>query len=401
MRPAWILVLAASGCRGILGIEQPLDVVDAAIDVVPACAMWRPHGFDPCALGVALPALHLGPGQYVYDTTLDGGKLTDGAGQLVAQSRVTVMQPDGSTAAVLSLDALGLDAGATLRVIGPRPLLIAAWSTAVIDGAIDAGSHTGVPALGADANVVCSAGTAGLDGANATMNGGSGGGGGAGGQGHGGHGGLGGASPQVAGGAGGVAGPIVAGAAIHGGCPGGASGAAGGVAVLPATPATQSRGGAGGGAIWLAARDSLAIAGSITANGAGGAGAQLGSVCGGGGGGAGGAVALDAPSVTISGAVTANGGGGGGGGAATDAGNDGADGKADLQAAPGGALAAKGCGRPGGAGSAQLALAGSDAAGSDVCGGGGGGGAAGFVTVASTSYTATGTAKISPPAISP
>jgi hypothetical protein len=84
----------------------------------------------------------------------------------------------------------------------------------------------------------------------------------------------------------------------------------------------------------------------------------------------------------------------------TDAGHDGADGKADVQAAPGGALAAMGCGRPGGAGSAQAMLVGSDALGTDTCGGGGGGGGAGFI-IASPGYTPTGTAKISPPAIVP
>ena len=399
MRLAWILVLAASGCRGILGIEQPVDVIDAAVDAPELCATWHPQGFDPCTLGAAMPALHLGAGQYVYDTTLDGGKLTDSAGQLVAQSRLTVLQSDGSAVAVLSVDALAIDAGATLRVVGLRPLLVVAWSTAVIDGAIDAGSHIGMPALGANANVVC-AGTAGIDGTNASIMGGSGGGGGGGFQGQGGHAGSGGTSPAASGGRGGSA-VATAPAAIHGGCPGGASGTAGGVAVPPATPVTQTRGGAGGGAIWLVAHDSIEIAGSISANGAGGAGAQLGSVCGGGGGGAGGHVALEAPSVTISGTATANGGGGGGGGAVTDPGHDGEDGKADVQAAAGGALAAKSCGRPGGAGSAQAMLAGSDALGTDTCGGGGGGGAAGFIIIASPGYTATPTAKISPPAIVP
>lgn len=406
MRLAWILVLAASGCRGILGIEHAIVVADAEADAAGApasCATWHPQGFDPCSLGAPLPALHLGAGQYTYDTTLGGGKLTDGAGQLVVQSTVTVMQSDSSTAAVLSADALAIDAGATVRVVGPRPLLIVAWSTAVVDGVIDAGSQLGSASLGANANIVCVAGTTGIDGTDAiSITGGSGGGGGGGLQGHGGHGGIGGMAPAVGGGAGGAARTVAdARAAIHGGCPGGASGMAGAVAVSPSTPATQSRGGAGGGALWLVAHDSIAIAGTISANGAGGSGAQIGSVCGGGGGGSGGTVLLEAPAGSISGTVTANGGGGGGGGAAADAGNNGADGKPDVQPAPGGAIATGGCGRSGGAGSAQVALAGSDASGADACGGGGGGGAAGFIVIASVGFTATGTAKISPPAIAP
>jgi hypothetical protein len=400
MRSVWILVLVAAGCRGILGIEHPIDV-DAMVDSA-LCATWHPQGFDPCALDAPMPALHLGAGQYLYDTTLDGGKLTDGAGQVVAQSRLTVMQPDNSAVAVLSVDGLAIDAGATVRVVGPKPLLVVAWSTALIDGVLDAGSHIGMTSLGANANILCGGGTAGIDGSNATQNGGSGGGGGGGLQGPGGHGGSGGAAPPVAGGAGGAARNVAeAHAAIHGGCPGGASGMAGGIAVSPATPATQARGGAGGGAVWLVAHDSIAIAGSISANGAGGSGAQIGSVCGGGGGGSGGSVALEAPSVTISGTLTANGGGGGGGGAVTDAGNNGADGKPDVVAAPGGAIAAKGCGRPGGAGSVLATLAGSDAPGADSCGGGGGGGGAGFLVIASPGFTATGTARVSPLAIVP
>ena len=115
---AWILVLAASGCRGILGIEQPVDLIDAAVDAPELCATWHPQGFDPCTLGAAMPALHLGAGQYVYNTTLDGGKLTDGAGQLVAQSRLTVQQSD--ELAAWTTDAALIAIGAAAGLVAYR-----------------------------------------------------------------------------------------------------------------------------------------------------------------------------------------------------------------------------------------------------------------------------------------
>ena len=49
MRP-WILALAACGCRGLLGIEQPIDATDTAvppIDGPAACTLWHPQGFEP------------------------------------------------------------------------------------------------------------------------------------------------------------------------------------------------------------------------------------------------------------------------------------------------------------------------------------------------------------------
>jgi hypothetical protein len=172
---------------------------------------------------------------------------------------------------------------------------------------------------------------------------------------------------------------------------------------------SQTLGGAGGGALRLVAHDAITVTGSVGANGAGGAGAPLNSACGGGGGGSGGYVAFEAPTVMLgaNAKVTANGGGGGGGGGNTlgDAGNDGADGKFDVQPAPGGGTSNDSCGQPGGASSAGTELAGSNGPVPTGCtggasrsgGGGGGGGGAGFLFVASPGYTAAATAKISPP----
>jgi len=71
MRSAWLLALA-SGCRGILGIDEPI-IVDGGGDAPAFCASWHPAVFAPCALGAPMPALALAPGQYRYDTTTARG----------------------------------------------------------------------------------------------------------------------------------------------------------------------------------------------------------------------------------------------------------------------------------------------------------------------------------------
>jgi hypothetical protein len=402
MRSVWLLALATLGCRSVLGIDEPIIVTDAAVDAA-ACATWHPLGFDPCAYA-PVPLPRLGAGSYIYDTTTTGGTLFDGTGHPIVSSKLTLTQPDQSVVAVLSIDALAVDAGATISVIGPKPLLIVAGSTITVEGMIDAGSYVGVTDVakhtaqtvrfGAGANQACATNVGG-DGASAASIAGSMGGGGGGFQGAGGAGARGaGAGPP-----GGAGGAMVPALVIRAGCPGGASGAAGPGARMPASASSRALGGAGGGAIRLVARDSIMVLGSISANGAGGAGAPQSSSCGGGGGGSGGYVALEAPTVTIGAmaTVTANGGGGGGGGG-DDAGNEGADGQIDLVAAPGGAISRNGCGQAGGAGSLAAQLDGASATngGGCVAGGGGGGGAAGYLLIASPGFVAEATAKLSP-----
>jgi hypothetical protein len=403
MRSVWLLALTTIGCRSILGFDDPITVTDDASG--PSCETWHPQGFDPCALGAPMPALHLRPGEYVYDTTISGGRLFDSDRHVLFESKLTLTQPDQSEIAVLSVNALAIDAGATVSTIGFKPLLVVAWSTITVDGAIDAGSHVGVTdapvhtartvQFGAGANQACGVNTGG-DGSAAISTAGSNGGGGGGFQGAGGAGARGaGASPP-----GGAGGAVVPALVIRGGCPGGPSGTAGPSATPPATQGSHALGGAGGGAIRLVAYDSITVEGSVSANGAGGAGAPQNSACGGGGGGSGGYVAFEAPYVAIgaSGIVTANGGGGGGGGGANDFGHEGSDGKIDLQVAPGGAVSSSGCGQAGGAGSLATQIGGADALVAGVCGGGGGGGgAAGFIILASANVTVPGTAQLSPP----
>ena len=407
MRSLWLLALAASGCRAILGIEEPPPLVDSGGPAM--CASWHPAGFDPCALEISKPALMLGDAQYTYRTTTTSGALYDAANNVVLSSGQSVMQLDGSTVSVLSIGQLTTSAGTRLAVVGPRPLLVVSWSSIVVDGVIDAGSHLKIidaaahvaqiiQGAGADQGCVTSAGSDGGDAPSTQPPGGSGGGGGGGGQALGGAGGRGGRG-VAQGGPGGQPGTAGADGAFRGGCPGGTSGAAGLIARSPATAGSRALGGAGGGAIRLVAHDSIEVRGTISANGAGGAGAPTSSACGGGGGGSGGHIGFEAPIVLLGGSITANGGGGGGGGDASLPGNDGADGAVGTQAAPGGAVASSGCGQPGGAGAAAATLGGAPATSSDACsgGGGGGGGATGFIVVRSPGYTP-GAVTLSPAA---
>lgn len=397
MRSIWLLALATSGCRAVLGIGDPPELFGS-------CATWHPDGFDPCALEITVPALALGDEVYVYDTAASaGGTLYDSFHRAIVQSDQTIARPDGqpdeSPIAVLSVGRFTTSAGTRLSVIGPRPLLIVSWSSIVIDGVIDASSHLGFKSpenmaahiaetiqFGAGANQDCLA-SAGHGGNDAYPTGGSGGGGGGGFRAMGGRGGPGGGQSAVPGGAGGQPAAAIG---FYGGCPGGASGAAGTIAMPPATAGSRALGGSGGGALRLVAYNSIEVLGAISANGAGGAGAPTNTACGGGGGGSGGYIGFEAPIVTLRGLITANGGGGGGGSSATGTGKDGMDGAVSEQPAPGGDRSASGCGEPGGAGGAAATLGGADAGDATKCsgGGGGGGGASGFIVVRSLGYTA-------------
>ncbi len=247
-----------------------------------------------------------------------------------------------------------------LRAIGLKPLvLVAADSISVpISGSIDVGSHrqpTESIGAGGDPVAGCNAGTP-----PGTTGGTSGGGAGGSFMGAGGDGGS--------GGVGGVAG--VHGAAqgidtvIRGGCPGQDG----------AGPAV-SKGvhGHGGGAVFLIARNSITVNGTIKAGGEGG-GAAAPAASGAGGGGSGGMIGFDAITIMVTGTLVANGGGGGEGSSNALAGNPGVDASV-TNAAVGGSNATSG-GGDGGNG-ASGAAAGPCVNGMDGMGGGGGGGGVG------------------------
>ena len=337
---------------------------------------------------------------YTYDTTTDGGDLKDKNGTLLAHSLITITQTDNTPVAIYSVAKFTLMGGAVLNVIGPKPLIIASWDTLDVMGDLDAGSHTTeTDATGhiqqttqkGAGNARCAGATPGQD---AAPSGGSGGGGGGAFHGSGGDGTTGDMTctsgftcPRAAGqgGTGATAMP----ATIHGGCGGSASGAAGTGALAPATATTIAQSGFGGGAIELAAKNDIHIAGTVRAGGAAGAGAPQGSAVGGGGGGAGGYVAFDGHMVALMGTIAANGGGGGGSAPFASFGNVGQDGQPSQTAANGGGPNGGTCGLPGAKGSSTT-LDGITATGSDACGGGGGGGGGGWVISWASSTTGTG-----------
>jgi hypothetical protein len=354
---AAVLLASSGGCRLLVELAEsdPAQDGDAEVDAgidEPACAGWSfaPATLDPCALPVPGPALVLGDGAWVYDTNL--GALTDPVGAVTAPASALVTPTDGVEVRALSVDGFELTAGARLRVVGQRPLVLVSWSSAQVAGTLDATSHPGEPAAGADP-VHCMAAPS----APGTLDdeGGGGGGGGAGADGGTGNGG------SARGGAGGAVPSLVA---VAGGC----AGAAGGNPLAGA-------GGPGGGAVLVAARDRVILAGTISAGGAGGGAAQ-GGRSGGGGGGAGGFIGVAAPTIELGAAaiVAANGGGGGGGSDGSPA-LSGDDGRPDATPArPGNGQGMGGEGGAGGAGpSGPVAGEGARR------GGGGGGGGAGSV----------------------
>jgi hypothetical protein len=245
------------------------------------------------------------------------------------------VQSGGVDVVILPIVALTVQTGATLRLTGNRPVILAVYGDAVINGSIDGSANAGTP--GAGGSQACG-NSAGKDGTGSSSSGGGGGGGG----GFATNGAPGGTGDGNAAGAAGVARGGATLVPLIGGCGGGKGGGCSSAAV-----------GAGGGAVQLSAAGTLTVAGSVRANGGTGPNG-CGSEGGGSGGGSGGGILLEGDRVTIgSGAqVTSNGGGGGRGGGG-------------------------GNGGPGGTGSAAPQAGQSDGAN----GGGGGGGSVGRVRV--------------------
>jgi hypothetical protein len=291
---------------------------------------------------------------------------TDGTGTPCTM----MMLPNGGTT-VCAIIGTSITIGPkTLFISGSHPAVLFAADTITITGAVDVGSHFNGPPLGAGGNPD-SCGTPGGGAANA-----GGGGGGAGGTfgqvgGDGGHGaGAGMSGPGTA------AGPAQSTSdVLRGGCRGSDGGAG---------AASGGGGNNGGGAILLVAGTYVSIAGYVNASGGGGG--PGGPTSGGGGGGSGGMIALDAPTIAVTGMghLIANGGGGGGGGGASPAmpGGDPMAGMPDATRAQGrggmGSAPAGGAGSSGGASTAAPVAAANAGAGA-----GGGGGGDGLIRVLS------------------
>lgn len=340
--------------------------IDASTPPDAPCS-WALH-FDACSVtqppagGVVLTS-----GSWVFDTDTRQFQPTPANNAFVA---IEVMQPGSAPAVVLAVESFVALGGATLQVVGSKPLIVGSWTTIAVGGVIDAGSRRTGTAGAGSAVATCTPGGAGQG---AATNAGGGGGGG----GFRGAGGMGGIGDGAAGGSAGLAQPLPS--IVRAGCPG-ASGGLIGFGV----------GGSGGGAIELAARTSISITGTVRAGGAGGqGGGQTGVKGGGGGGGSGGFVGIDTPTLLLgaNAVLSANGGGGGGGG--NGAASPGQDGSGSTGPAAGGSGA-----QTGGVGSSGSVLGG-ETPGSSGDGGAGAGGGAGFIRVRAPSFGDQG-AELSP-----
>lgn len=375
------LLFAGSGCEfehGLLanGSAAEPDATPLDTDAPPA----------------PLQPVHVGPGDGDAGTaplTLGGAITIDTS----APSITGVTLPPGVTLdvrpqlgggpdlAVLHVGALDVSAGAVVKIIGTRPLVIAAGGAVDVAGKLDAGAHALVPGAGGAAPGMGDG--AGQKGLHETSNLSDSGGGGAG---YGTAGAAGGAIStngcSVNPGAAGIAYGNATIATLTGGSGGGTT---------SATACTPDPGGAGGGALQITSASTITIetSGQLLAGGGGGRG---GTDCGqsdvnsGPGGGSGGAIVLEASAISNAGVIAANG-GGGGGSSSTGSGsaNPGQDGGANATQASGG-TGPRANGGKGGA--ANLAAT---AGGGSACGnnGAGGGGAVGRIA-ASTAVTGAG-----------
>jgi hypothetical protein len=313
----------------------------------------RVEGFDPNRCFAMAELKDLGEIQINTDIDTDGGGFCD---------------PTVTTACYVIGDPLIVSG--TVTAVGTKPLVLWSASTIVVNGTIDVGSHfmgrTGPAANPAGCDVILGTEN------NATNPAlGSGGGGG---------------SSQFQGGLGGdgrsnvatVNAPTapaatLAPAQLRGGCPGGNGGL------------TVGTGGAGGGAIYLMARTTIRVAGTIGAPGSGGGpGVRVNTQRGGGGGGgSGGMIAFDAAELIYENAtVTAMGGGGGSGCSGAVDGGKGVDGDFELPiaiAAGGNQSTTQNAGGFGSALTGAGATNGGDTLMGSEGGGGGGGGGGGYI----------------------
>jgi hypothetical protein len=321
------------------------------------------------------------------DCILDsnGGGISCASSATVTQS--IKQNANGVTILVYYVKSFKLEPNAVLSVTGFNPVAIVSLGDIDIEGQLLVNGQSSNPGAGGCEGVLqvdgcggtsnTGGGQAGSIG-NGTYQGGSGGG-------YCGAGGAGGAF----GGASALPGGIAWGTASLIPFAGGASGGG----------ANDDTGGGGGGALQLVARTSITIgSGGFINAGGGGGGALEADWFPGAGGGSGGAILLEAPSVTVAGALGANGGGGGAGDDTT--GNQGADATPTSTPAAGGSASGTVAGGSGGAGSTAAGGAGEGSAtpmGSENNGSaGGGGGGAGRIRINTSSGKASVTGTVSP-----
>jgi hypothetical protein len=354
LRWCWLLTLAACGFRSPNG-NGGADAAPAD-DASPTTDDGLTDSRSPLCFGSFAEVCLAGLPEAAI--TVNGGATLTINTQPGSQDCVATTSDAG--ACVVAAASISVDG--TIRGIGPRPLVLLATGSIVVNmnGVIDVASHRGAAGAGAGANASrCVAGstptviTGGWGGSNATK---------------GGDGDRAGSGSTGGNASSALPRPV---AALFGGCAGG-KGAGG----------TAGNGGAGGGAVDLIAAV-IVINGTVNASGAGASGASDNSD-GGGGGGSGGMIVLDAPDVTINGSakVFAQGGSGGEGGPSNISGNgsggDGTDPTVPGQAAAGGIGGGSGGNGGDGATTTNGGNGGEDGGLGDD-GGGGGGGGAGFI----------------------
>lgn len=361
MRLALALALLA-GCDFVFRIDAVPDrPADAGIDALLVRDGVTPDGSECLGQGglyVICDVRPTGAADYSAPSTINTSGNCD-------QVDATVTPP----LCILEFTSFKIEVGSSVRVTGARPLVIVSTSTVEIDGALDASSPLRTMS-GPGANTGCS----GAGGTGTPDPTGAGGGAGGSFQGQGGIGGI--SSTSVGGGTAVATMPVTS---IRGGCGGGAGG--------NASNGSGGLDGVGGGAIYIIARNSIALTNAlIDASGSGGGGAR-GVLAGGGGGGAGGLIGLAAPVISVdpSSRICANGGAGGGGGGPTDvtsAPADGVDGYNTCAVGAYGGSGGDGAGGTGGRGSSGptlTGLPGMAGIGATGAGGGGGGGGAGWI----------------------
>ena len=328
-----------------------------------AAGVDAPHAVDAAPTVDAARQLCLGSGKWAVCAPMPTqpadlpGTLDTGSNPKCQTNLWTAsgQQPDACFIVGTKITTLSGD----VQVTGTRPLVLIAATTIEISVKLDVASHIGgKTGPGGRNGSGCTGGAAGNP---AATN----------------YGGGGGGSFQTAGGGGGGGNGVSASAGL-------ATNLVTPTQLMNGCAGTQGGGltgqgipGAGGGAVYLLAGDSITIDGEIDASGAGG-GANTDPTAphfnGGSGGGSGGMIALVAPMVTGSGSLYANGGGGGGGAdGANMIGGAGMDPAVATTAAPGGG------GTKGGVGSVGTTAGVAGATGGAGKSGGGGGGGGGYV----------------------
>ncbi len=351
MRVAWIVLVLSTGCRSLLGFEDPVTIDGDAALGDGNSTDGSPDGLFDADVGDAGDAC-FGGFTLVCPLVLPSMPLDINTNLTINTDSDPRCGPTTNAAAanVCVVMATSISISGTLRGVGSRPLLLLATTgTIVVIGLVDVASHggDGTRAAGNQPSTC----------ANATPPSGQGGG--AGGS-FGGRGGNG-------GGVGGIAAASVQLIDLHGGCRGTNGGGAG-----------NGLAGQSGGAVELNA-SSITINGTLNASGAGGQGGSANSA-GAGGGGSGGAIVFSTPNLTINGGgrVVANGGGGGEGAGNNVPGSTGGDPSAINVNTPaiGGSGNTSGGGDGGNGGSGNSGANGMPGSNG---GGGGGGGGTGFV----------------------